>query len=160
MIPWLILSLTVALAMSLYCLGLTRYGQLRLSEMAGFLFILLAGPRYRRHAAGILAARQRRAGCQDAAALRQDLESQRAALDAQRQLGEAVSRAAHETSLLLGGLERACGDKARARYPLENRATVAAARERITIRHDLCNAGIHVYTCGEPCCVACGEKRH
>jgi hypothetical protein len=41
-------------------LGRSRYGCLRLSELPGFLCILLAGPTHRRAAAAVLAARARK----------------------------------------------------------------------------------------------------
>ena len=68
---WLVLVIALAAMLALYRVGRSRYGHLRLSELPGLAFILLAGASYRRQAAGILASReQRERATEDAASER------------------------------------------------------------------------------------------
>lgn len=59
MVVLLALAATSALAVPLMLLGRSRYGQLLVSEVPGFLFVLLAGRACRAQAREILASRAR-----------------------------------------------------------------------------------------------------
>ncbi len=60
----------IILAVALVCLGHSIYGRVRVPELPGLLFILLAGAQYRRTARQILARRTR--GGEDSGHVRQD----------------------------------------------------------------------------------------
>lgn len=58
MIDLLIFAAVVAFMVPLYVIAQhTRYGHLRISELPGFVWVMLGGPEYRRAAAAILASR-------------------------------------------------------------------------------------------------------